>query len=114
MAGDGVLSKRFWLFLWAYVPLLGLLSIALAKRDPDVRWHAWNGLLLFAATAAAVLVATLVAVLAPSTSCLYAAAMAGVLILYAGISLLSVVMALTNRRLMIPGISRHASRLASR
>ena len=100
----------------AYLPLLGLLPLALGKRDagdPEVRWHAFNGVLLFAAVVAAGLLATLVGIVVPSSSCLYAAVMVTVLCLYVGISLLAIVMALTGQRLMIPGISRRAGRLAA-
>jgi len=110
---EGVSPARPLLLVLAYLPLLGLIPLALAKRDAEVRWHARNGTLLFAAAVAAVLLATLVGIVVPSSSCLYAAAMVAVLCLYVGIALLAIVMALTGQRLMIPGISRRASRLAA-
>ena len=113
---EGVSPARPLLLLLAYLPLLGLIPLALGSRhggDAEVRWHALNGNLLFAAAVAAALLATLVGIVVPSFSCLYAAVMVVVLVLYLGIALLAVVMALTGQRLMIPGISRRASRLAA-
>jgi uncharacterized membrane protein len=113
MNAEGVSPARPLLLVLAYLPLLGLISLALGKRDGEVRWHALNGNLLLAAAVAAALLATLVGIVVPSFSCLYVAAMVSVLCLYVGISLLALVMALTGQRLMIPGISRRASRLAA-
>jgi|KBSMisStandDraft_5_1062788.scaffolds.fasta_scaffold417547_2 uncharacterized membrane protein len=111
MTAEGASPARPLLLILAYLPLLGLIPLALGKRDGEVRWHALNGNLLFAAAVAAALLATLVGIVVPSFSCLYAAVMVAVLCLYVGISLLAIVMALTGQRLMIPGISRRASRL---
>jgi len=112
MTAEGASPTRSWLLILAYLPLLGLIPLAFEKRDPEVRWHAFNGLLLFAALVAAALVATLVGIVVPALSCVYAAAIAVVLLLYVAISLLAVVMALTGQRLMIPLISHRAGRLA--
>ena len=111
---EGASPARPLLFALAYLPLFCLIPLALARRDEEVRWHALNGTLLFASAVVAALLATLVGIVAPSFSCLYAAVMVAVLCLYSGIALLALVMALTGQRLMIPGISRRASRLASR
>lgn len=111
MTAEGTSPTRPWLLLLAYLPILGFLPLALEKRDANVRWHARNGLLLFAAVVAAALLATLVGIVVPALSCVYAAVMVAVLILYVGVSLLAIVMALSGRRLMIPWISRRASRI---
>jgi uncharacterized membrane protein len=114
---EGASPARPLLFALAYLPLLGLIPLLLARSDagdPEVRWHAYNGTLLFASAVAAALLATLIGIAVPSFSALlYAAVMVGVLCLYAGIALLALVMALTGQRLMIPGISRRASRLTA-
>jgi uncharacterized membrane protein len=113
---EGASPARPLLLVLAYLPILGLIPLALGRRDAgdqEVRWHALNGNLLFAAAVATALLATLIGIAVPSFSCLYAAVMVVVLCLYVGISLLALVMALTGQRLMIPGISRRASRLAA-
>ena len=112
MSAEGRFPTRPWLLVLAYVPLLGFVTLA-ASRDREPRWHARNGLLLFGALAAVGVVATLVSVLLPSLSCLYAIAMLIAGVLYVGIDILAVVKALEGQRLMIPGISTYASRLSA-
>lgn len=112
MTAEGNSPTRPWLLVLAYLPILGLLPLALEKHDPEVRWHARNGLLLFSACATVAVVATLVGIVVPALSCLYAAAMAILSFLYVSIAILATVKALEGQRLMIPGISRRASRLA--
>ena len=115
MSAEGPpLTKRSGLLVLSYVGFLGLLSLLAAKRDPEVRWHALNGLLLFAALAAVGLSATLIGIAVPALSCLYAVAMLIASVLYLLIAVLAIVKALNGQRLMIPGISAHATRLAGK
>jgi uncharacterized membrane protein len=100
-----------WLVL-SYVPLVGWIPFLSARHDREVRWHAANGLLLFAALAAVGIVATLVGIFVPSLSCIYAVAMLIAGILYLGIALLALVKALEGERLFVPLISRYATRIA--
>lgn len=93
----------------SYLAFLGVIPL-LASRDPDVRWHARNGLLLFGAVALIALVATLVGTLLPALGCLYATFMFFVVVLYAFIAILAAVKALDGQRLLVPGISRYAGR----
>jgi uncharacterized membrane protein len=111
MPAEDSSPTRPWLLVLAYLPILGLIPLALEKHDPEVRWHARNGLLLFLAVAALGLIATLIGIAVPALSCLYAAAMAVGAFLYVFIAILATVKALEGQRLMIPGISRRASRL---
>ena len=104
-------AMRRSLLALTYLPILGLLPLVAEKHDPEVRWHARNGLLLFLAVAAVALVGTLLGIAVPALSCLYAVAMAIVALLYASIAILATVKALEGQRLLIPGISRRASRL---
>jgi uncharacterized membrane protein len=100
--------RRAALLTLAYLPLLGVLTFALEKRDRDVRWHARNGLALFAAVAAVMALATLVSVLFPSLGCLYGVAMLALVAAYALIVILALVKAIQGERLIVPGISRYA------
>ena len=111
MNAEGSSPTRLALLVLAYLPLLGFL-VLFASHDRDVRWHARNGLVLFGAVAAVGLLTTLVGILAPSLSCLYAVGALIVVLLYVSIVLLAAVTALRGRRLIIPGISAYASRLA--
>ena len=76
---------RPWMLVLAYVPLLWLVPLYSGKRR-DVRWHARNGLLLFAAVAAFAMLAALI------------------------VSVLAVDKALQGQRLVVPGLSRYADR----
>jgi uncharacterized membrane protein len=94
----------------SYVAFLGIIPLIAGKRDREVRWHAANGLLLFGAVAAILIVATIIGVLVPPLSCVYPIVMFLVLILYAIIAILAVVKALNGERLIVPVISRYADR----
>ena len=110
MPTDGSAPSRL-LPLLAYVPLFGIL--ALASRSREARWHARNGLALFIAMVLVGAVATVVSILLPSLSCLYAVTMLIVGSLYVAIDVLAAVKAFEGQRLMIPGISTYASRLSA-
>ena len=112
MSSDGGSPARRFLFALSYVGFLGVLPLLLAKKDPEVRWHARNGLGLFLFLAAAGTVATLIGILVPSLSCVYAVTMAIAGLLYVMIALLAAVKALDGQRLIIPGVSWYASRAA--
>jgi uncharacterized membrane protein len=101
-------SSRAMLIL-CYLAFLGVIPL-LASRDPEVRWHARNGLLLFGAVLGIALVATLVGTVLPALGCLYAMLMFFVLALYAFVAILAIVKALDGQRLLVPGVSRYAGR----
>jgi uncharacterized membrane protein len=107
---DTAPSSR-WLLLFAYIPLFGVL--ALSSRSREARWHARNGLALFVAMIVVGSLATLVSILLPSLSCLYAVAMVIVGVLFVAIDVLAAVKAFEGARLLIPGISTYASRLSA-
>ena len=69
-----------------------------------------NGLIFYGAAAAIGLAATLVGILVPSLTCLYAVAMGILALLYVSIVILAIVIALGGGRLLIPIVSSHASR----
>ncbi len=111
MSAEGPSSpRRPWLLALCYAGCLGIVPLLVEKRDPEVRWHARNGLALFAALAATGVAATLVGIAVPSLSCVYAVTMSIVSLLYVMIAVLATVKALGGQRLVIPGISAYASR----
>ena len=113
MSAEGPSPTRAGLLVLSYVPVLGLVALPLS-RNREVRWNARNGQLLFGLALAAGLLLTVVGILLPSTSCLYAVAMVILSMTYVGIAILAIVMAIQGKRLMIPGVSHHASRLSAR
>jgi uncharacterized membrane protein len=98
------------MLVFSYLAFLGVIPLLFARADPEVRWHARNGLLLFGGVATIALVATLVGTLLPALGCLYATLMFFVLVLYTFIAILAIVKALDGQRLLVPGISRYAGR----
>ena len=99
--------RAAWLLL-CYLPLLSAVALAVEKRDREIRWHATNGLLLFAAVAAIGAVATGVGLLLPSFGCLYPVVMLATLVVYTLVTILAVVKAIQGERLIVPGLSRYA------
>jgi len=109
MENERPVSSRPMLVV-SYLAFLGVVPLLFARRDPEVRWHARNGLLLFGAVAGVALAATLVGTLLPALGCFYATLMFFVLALYAFIAILAIVKALDGQRLLVPGISKYAGR----
>lgn len=99
---------RSALLVASYVPVIGFVALAAGRRDREIRWHAKNGIALFAGVAAVAAAATLVSVLVPSLGCVYGAAMLVFGTLYCLLVVLAVVKALSGERLIVPGISRYA------
>jgi len=105
-------SQPSWMLVLSYMAFLGFIPLLAGKQHRNVRWHAINGLLLFAAVVAFGAIATVVGILIPPLSCLYGIVMFLVLIVYAIIAILAVVKALDGHRLIVPWISRYADRHA--
>lgn len=110
MPNERTPSPRRAMLIVSYLGPLGVVPLLFARGDPEVRWHARNGLLLFGSVAAIALVATLIGTVLPALGCLYATLMFFVLALYAFIAILAIVKALDGQRLLVPGISQYAGR----
>ena len=98
------------MLILSYLPLLGFIPLLADKENREVRWHAKNGLLLFAAVVVIGIAATVVGILLPALSCLYGILMFLVAAVYAIVVLLAIVKALGGERVIVPGISRYADR----
>jgi uncharacterized membrane protein len=103
-------SSKPWLLVLAYLGFFGFIPLLIEKEDREVRWHARNGLILFAALAAIGMAATLVSVLIPKLGCLYVLAMPAAVVLYGLCAVVAVVKALQGLRLYVPGVSKYAGR----
>jgi uncharacterized membrane protein len=99
-----------WLSVLCYAGPLGVIVLLMPSTDRATRWHAKNGLFLFAALAAIGILATLVGIVAPSLSCIYGIAMLVAGTLYVVIVVLAVVKSIEGERLYVAGISRYADR----
>lgn len=112
MSSVGASPTRPFFLVLSYVGFLGLVPLFLEKHDREVQWHARNGLALFGGLAAAGLLATLIGIAVPALSCLYAVTMVIGGLLYVMIAILAAVKALDGQRLVIPVVSRYATRFA--
>jgi len=99
-----------WKLVVSYLPLLGVIPLFLGGSSREVRWHARNGILLFAAFVAILGAATAAGLLFPSLSCVYGIAMFVLTIVYVIVVILAIVNALQGQRLVVRGLSRHADR----
>ena len=97
-----------WLIVLAYTGFLGFIPLLTEKEDREVRWHARNGLALFAALVALGVASTAVSVLMPRLGCVYAVGMSIAVVLYVLCAVVGVVKALQGLRLYVPGVSRYA------
>ena len=96
------------MLILSYLAFLGVIPLVFGREDPEVRWHARNGLLLFAEVVVVVLVATLAGALLPALGLFSVILMYLVLVLYTFIAILAIVKALDGQRLLVPGVSRRA------
>jgi uncharacterized membrane protein len=103
-------AQPSWMLILCYLAFLGFIPLLAGKTYSGVRWHAINGLLLFAAVVVSGIAATVIGVLVPPLSCLYGIVMFVVLIVYTIIAILAIVKALDGQRLIVPVISRYADR----
>lgn len=107
MSSEGPASSRTMLVL-AYLGPLGVIPLISGRKDPEVHWHARNGLLLFGAVILISILATAVGIVVPALSCMYGLLMFTVAVVYTVIGILAIVKALEGQRLIVPGISRLA------
>ena len=101
-----------WMLVLSYLAFLGVVALLAGKQDRNVRWHAINGLVLFAAVVVIGAVATVIGVLVPPLFWVYGIVMFIALIIYTLIAILAIVKALDGERLIVPWISRYADRFA--
>jgi len=100
--------RRTAFLVLGYVPLAGVIPLLFERTDREIRWHARNGLILFAAVAGIGIAATLLGIVLPALTCAYGILMFFVLVVYGIVSLLAIVKALQGERLIVPGLSRYA------
>jgi uncharacterized membrane protein len=98
------------LLLLCYTGPLGLIPLLWSRSDRATRWHAKNGLLLFAALALVAGAATLLGIVVPRLTCAYGIAMLLAGSAYVVVVVLAVVKAFGGQRLYVAGISRYADR----
>jgi hypothetical protein len=114
MPESTVSANRSVMIVLAYLWLLALVPLVLEKHDPEVQWHAKNGLVLAVAELALIvtyIVMTSIVSLATFglgcvLSLLFVFGWVGILALH----IAAIVKGLNGGRLIVPGISEYASR----
>jgi uncharacterized membrane protein len=114
MPESTVSANRSVMIVLSYLWLLALVPLVLEKHDPEVQWHAKNGLVLAVAELALIvtyIVMTSIVSLATFglgcvLSLLFVFGWVGILALH----IAAIVKGLNGGRLIVPGISEYASR----
>jgi len=102
--------KDRWKFVLCYFPLLGFVPLTSKASSREVKWHARNGLFLFAGFVTVVAAATGLSLVFPSLGCLYSIVMFFAGVIYVIFATLGVVKAWQGERLFFPLLSRYADR----
>ena len=97
-------------YFLCYFPLLGLVPLLSKGSSREVRWHARNGLLLFAALVLLVGAATVTSLVFQSLGCLYSIGIFFAAVVYVIFAGLAMVKAWQGERLMFPLLSKYADR----
>ena len=96
----------------SYLWLLALVPLLVEVDDKEVQWHARNGLLLFLADIVVLVPLAIVQVgLGSLFGFIFAIAVSPLLIGIAALHLLAIWKGVNGGRLMVPGLSKFASRL---
>lgn len=104
--GGSASPNRGFLIVLSYLWLLALIPLAAEKTDPEVRWHARHGLVLFGAEMAVFFVMSVLGA-GLLERLVVPVAQVGIVILHT----LCIARGLKGRRLQVPGVSEYADRL---
>lgn len=103
-------SNRTLMMILSYLPPLTIIPFLVEEKDPEVRWHAKHGLVLFGLDVVVVVFLAILGAL-PVVGCVVpfvgAVAMLGLLVLH----VLAIVKAVNGERFILPVISDLANKL---
>lgn len=105
----GASSNRTLMLVLAYLGFLAIIPLVAEKNDREVQWHAKNGLVLFVAWMAVLVVMTILAHI-PFLGCLAIMVVPVMGLLYTIIVIFGIYKAVNGQRLVIPGLSDFADR----
>src|SRR5260221_11477414 len=103
-------SSRKIMLALAYFGPLALVPYLLERDDGEIQWHAKNGLLLFGAWVALLMVDVFVLSMIRVLGCLIPILVPLAVLLYLVVVIVGIVKALSGERFMMPGISSLADR----
>jgi uncharacterized membrane protein len=96
----------------SYVGILGLIPLIAKKDDPEVQWHAKNGLALFVAYIAVIIIWSVVNNFLPSgIGCALSFVSCGLWAGYIALCILAIMKAVNGQRFRMPVISDVADKM---
>jgi uncharacterized membrane protein len=110
--GGAVSPNRSIMIVLSYLWLLALIPLLVEKNDPEVQWHAKNGLVLTVAEVIAWIAVFIVGLLTAvvhlgCTGCFLHLA---VFIIFLVLRIMGIIKGVGGQRFIIPGISQYADR----
>lgn len=110
--GGTVSPNRSIMIVLSYLWLLALIPFLVEKSDPEVQWHAKNGLVLTGVEVIAWIAVTIFGMLTAfihlgCTGCILNVA---VFVVFAVLRVMGIVKGLAGQRFIIPGVSQYADR----
>ncbi len=105
----GTSSNRTLMLVLAYLGFLAVIPLVAEKNDREVQWHAKNGLVLFVAELA-VMVVLAMSHLIPGVGCLASLMFPLFGLVFTVIAILGIYKAVNGQRLVIPVLSDFADR----
>ena len=101
---------RTLMLILAYLGPLALVPVLAEKDDPEVLWHAKNGIVLFGAWAVLCMIDVFLVATLQVFGCLYTLFMTFVGLVYLALMAVGIAKALRGERLIIPGLTDLAKR----
>ena len=108
-------SNRTLMLILSYVPIANFLPLLIEQPDPEVRWHAKHGTVIFVAEVVLAIVFTIISTILSAVTlglagCLMAILSIGVLIGLLALHVVCIMKALKGERFLIPGVSDFVNR----
>lgn len=110
--GGAVSPNRSVMIVLSYLWILGLIPLLVEKNDPEVQWHARNGLLLLAAEIVVWIAATIFSMMTAfiHLGCAGCFLHSAILVVFLVVRILCIVKGVSGERFVIPVISQYADR----
>lgn len=104
-------GDRTIMLILSYAWLLCLVPLLTKKDDPEVQWHAKNGLVLSIAITLVEIVFWIFGYFFPLTACLVSVIPCVLFVGYVVVSIIGMVKAINGQRLRVPGLTDQAEKL---
>lgn len=110
--GGAVSPNRSIMIVLSYLWLLALIPLLVEKNDPEVQWHAKNGLVLTAAEVIVWIAATIFSMMTAFVhlGCAGCFLHSAILVVFLVLRIMGIVKGVSGERFIIPGLSQYADR----